>query len=58
MHNRFLVMFLGVVLSIFVLSTTVFAAHPLITDDAGTTGAGKTQIEFNFEYSSHKLHYT
>jgi len=47
-------LFFGVVLSIFVLSTNVFAAHPLITDDAGTVGAGKAQVEFNLEYSSYK----
>lgn len=27
-----------------------FAAHPLITDDTGTQGKGKTQIEFDGEY--------
>src|SRR4030065_658913 len=27
-----------------------FAAHPLITDDAGTMGAGKGQLEMNGEY--------
>jgi len=27
-----------------------FAAHPLITDDAGTQGAGKSQVEINGEY--------
>jgi hypothetical protein len=27
-----------------------FAAHPLITDDAGTQGKGKTQLEFDGEY--------
>ncbi len=27
-----------------------FAAHPLITDDAGTQGKGKTQLEFIGEY--------
>lgn len=27
-----------------------FAAHPLITDDAGTQGKGKFQFEFNGEY--------
>lgn len=43
-----------VIASIFIFSTHVFAAHPLITDDAGTMGAGKAQVEFNFEYSSHK----
>jgi hypothetical protein len=29
----------------------VYAAHPLITDDTGTQGAGKVQIEINGEYS-------
>ena len=28
-----------------------FAAHPLITDDTGTQGAGKFQLEVNLEYS-------
>lgn len=28
------------------------AAHPLITDDTGTQGAGKVQIEANGEYGS------
>lgn len=32
------------------LSTDVFAAHPLITDDAGTQGKGKFQVEINAEY--------
>lgn len=31
-----------------------FAAHPLITDDAGTIGAGKTQLEINGEYGHEK----
>lgn len=29
---------------------TVFAAHPLITDDTGTQGRGKFQVELNGEY--------
>jgi len=29
---------------------SVYAAHPLITDDAGTQGKGKYQFEFNGEY--------
>jgi hypothetical protein len=33
------------------LATSSFAAHPLITDDAGTQGKGKVQIEGNAEYS-------
>jgi len=35
-------------------STATFAAHPLITDDAGTIGAGKTQLEINGEYEHEK----
>lgn len=31
-----------------------FAAHPLITDDAGTQGKGKTQLEFIGEYGIEK----
>lgn len=31
-----------------------FAMHPLITDDAGTIGAGKTQLEANGEYGHEK----
>lgn len=31
-----------------------FAAHPLITDDAGTQGKGKTQLEFIGEYGTDK----
>ena len=33
---------------------TAFAAHPLITDDAGTQGKGVVQIELNGEFSSDK----
>ncbi|HSW63298.1 MAG TPA: transporter [Dissulfurispiraceae bacterium] len=33
---------------------TAFAAHPLITDDAGTVGAGKVQLEVNGELSFDK----
>ncbi len=35
----------------FFLSETVFAAHPLITDDAGTQGAGHAQFEMDGAYS-------
>lgn len=31
----------------------VFAAHPLITDDTGTQGEGKFQMEANVQYSHH-----
>ena len=33
---------------------TAFAAHPLITDDAGTLGKGKAQLEFTGEYGIEK----
>lgn len=36
------------------LSGEVFAAHPLITDDAGTQGKGKAQLEFVGEYGVDK----
>ncbi|MFA6499107.1 MAG: transporter [Desulfurivibrionaceae bacterium] len=35
-------------------ATTAFAAHPLITDDTGTMGAGKAQLEMNGEYGREK----
>lgn len=34
----------------FCLTGTAFAAHPLITDDTGTQGTGKLQLEFIGEY--------
>ena len=40
--------------SILSCSTVAFATHPLITDDAGTIGAGKTQLEVNGEYGHEK----
>ena len=36
------------------LSTNSYAAHPLITDDAGTQGKGKFQVEVNCEISRDK----
>jgi len=41
--------FLPVFVMLFTAGPT-FAAHPLITDDTGTQGEGKTQIEFDGEY--------
>lgn len=35
-------------------STAAFAAHPLITDDTGTMGTGKGQLELNGEYGHDK----
>jgi hypothetical protein len=36
------------------LFTVVYAAHPLITDDTGTQGKGKFQIEVNSEFGHDK----
>ena len=33
---------------------TAFASHPLITDDAGTQGKGKFQLEINGQYGHDK----
>lgn len=37
---------------IFAVTGTGFAAHPLITDDTGTQGTGKFQIELNGEWAT------
>ncbi len=49
MHIRFS---LALTLFIILPAVPVFAAHPLITDDTGTQGRGKYQIELNAEYTS------
>lgn len=36
------------------ISSQAFAAHPLITDDTGTQGKGKFQLEVNSEFSYEK----
>ncbi|MDI6761874.1 MAG: transporter [Thermodesulfobacteriota bacterium] len=41
---------------IFLTFQVSFAAHPLITDDAGTQGKGKFQVELNGEYGREKEH--
>ena len=40
----------SMIVSIFLLAGTSYAAHPLITDDTGTQGKGKFQLEVNGEY--------
>ncbi|WP_363318855.1 hypothetical protein [Chlorobium sp.] len=40
-----------VVTSLLLASAPAFAAHPLITDDTGTQGKGKFQIEWNNEFA-------
>ncbi|MFA7381968.1 MAG: transporter [Desulfurivibrionaceae bacterium] len=43
-----------VFISVLSCSTAAFAAHPLITDDAGTMGTGKAQLELTGEYGHDK----
>ena len=40
--------------SVLACPAAAFAAHPLITDDAGTIGAGRYQLEINGEYGHEK----
>jgi hypothetical protein len=37
-----------------IATTPALAAHPLISDDAGTLGKGTSQIELNGQWSSDK----
>jgi hypothetical protein len=46
-----LIMFFSLFTIHFSLFTISYAAHPLITDDTGTQGKGKFQIELNSEYA-------
>ncbi|MEM5785950.1 MAG: transporter [Syntrophobacteraceae bacterium] len=41
---------LGAVLIVLLAAGTGFAAHPLVTDDTGTQGTGKFQVELLYEY--------
>lgn len=38
------------VVGVFLMATTAFAGHPLVTDDTGTQGKGKGQVEVGFSY--------
>lgn len=38
------------VLGFFLMTTSAFAGHPLVTDDTGTQGKGKGQVEVGFSY--------
>jgi opacity protein-like surface antigen len=42
------------IMLVFIMTGAARAAHPLITDDAGTQGKGKVQLEFFGEYSHEK----
>ncbi len=50
--GRMFLAFLFLFLPLF--STSVFAAHPLITDDTGTQGKGKFQLEVNSQWDYDK----
>lgn len=52
MRTSLFVLPMSVFLACLVFASSSFAAHPLITDDTGTQGAGKLQIELNGEYGS------
>jgi hypothetical protein len=39
-----------IICSMLALSSSVWAAHPLITDDSGTQGKGRFQLEVNAQY--------
>ena len=43
-----------VVLAVLTSYSTAFGAHPLITDDTGTQGKGKFQMEVNSEFTKEK----
>jgi len=38
------------VLGLLLMTTSAFAGHPLVTDDTGTQGKGKGQVEVGFSY--------
>ncbi|MFZ2448715.1 MAG: transporter [Syntrophobacteraceae bacterium] len=42
---------LGGVFFVLIFSGVCLAAHPLITDDAGTQGKGKCEVELNYEFN-------
>lgn len=44
--------FITISLWLSILCMPVYAAHPLITDDTGTQGAGRFQLEVNTEHSN------
>jgi hypothetical protein len=46
--------FLFALIAVFIFSSASYAAHPLITDDTGTQGKGKFQIEVNGQYDYDK----
>jgi hypothetical protein len=51
MKRRFIFVFSIITLIQFICLSYGFAAHPLITDDTGTQGKGKFQVEVNSEFN-------
>lgn len=49
-RKNFIPVILMTLLVAFIMSGNAFAMHPLITDDAGTQGGGKFQVEINGQY--------
>jgi hypothetical protein len=47
-------MFLFLLIGTFIFSSASYGAHPLITDDTGTQGKGKFQVELNGAFSFDK----
>jgi hypothetical protein len=47
---------IAVTLSLLLFVVPAFAAHPLITDDAGTQGRGKWQVELDSQYEHEHEH--
>jgi len=52
MKKGFAVLQMSLVLVVMLCSSPTYAAHPLITDDRGTQGKGRFQVELNGEYAS------
>jgi len=52
MQKGFAVLQMFLAFVVMFCSSPAYAAHPLITDDMGTQGTGKFQVELNGEYSS------
>jgi len=53
-HNFFVMTALCLAIQTHCLIATAFAAHPMITDDAGTLGKGTVQIELNGDIGEDK----
>jgi hypothetical protein len=51
MKRRFIFVFSTITLIQLICQSNGFAAHPLITDDTGTQGKGKFQVEVNSEFN-------